>query len=693
MDVEVLAKEAAQEADPDRVVSLLEPKIYVIDVVMAELVKQVQVGCAERGELLEKCRQHFLSMFSITAMALGEVDSRYRTQMEKSASLEATVGPLQTECALAVQKIASMDLDLKAAQETVAGVEEELETTKRSMSRTKELEERSRSQKELTLISQLEEADAITGILKSKLAVMEAQVKVAEQNNGVLQAQVQELQERVRRDAEHLDVLSENVARSKVRLAWMRALAFLKRHGKEKKESSVQVGESQLPPVGGDPLEGLPPAGEALVDTMGMEGAAAAEAGGAGAAVGGNESMQAKKKKGVLGSRGALPPGGNQAIPFERFWGTVIKLAEGIDFFRSPQLAMTKRGLLEFISRIYTEKILVDEVDDRSRMPRQSLSEFLYDYHLELLGEPQLAEEALINIVANLNQWIATSARVRMFARFLGLTKQPPLGVEPLNMFLIGLVKVQNGQIPLLPDFDTLHVESGRAIKVVEYVFAQAPYVVKTKILLECEKRAVGRQIDLDSFLFFLVDMWREEQARSEERLRALFVASDADGNGNLDFQEFHDMVKHINSTKTHRELLRMYGEMTLNRMVDSNTFVRVCRKFKFFTLELGPSIKRQDNSAAEVFELLTTEWAKIEDVIHELLVVLEGSAMGKRLEQDVFTLKKMLADKMEPEQAWVCYRKVVAECTSAIKNRTPPGAEPESPKPPPKAVSKSNRV
>lgn len=108
MDVEVLAKEAAQEADPDRVVSLLEPKIYVIDVVMAELVKQVmpnklfptvsfpsreplrletmqvQVGCAERGELLEKCRQHFLSMFSITAMALGEVDSRYCTDHRRS---------------------------------------------------------------------------------------------------------------------------------------------------------------------------------------------------------------------------------------------------------------------------------------------------------------------------------------------------------------------------------------------------------------------------------------------------------------------------------------------------------------------------------------------------------------------------------------------------------------------------------
>lgn len=45
LDVETLASEAAREADSDRVVSLLEPKIYVIDVVMAELVKQVKWEC------------------------------------------------------------------------------------------------------------------------------------------------------------------------------------------------------------------------------------------------------------------------------------------------------------------------------------------------------------------------------------------------------------------------------------------------------------------------------------------------------------------------------------------------------------------------------------------------------------------------------------------------------------------------
>lgn len=66
--------------------------------------------------------------------------------------------------------------------------------------------------------------------------------------------------------------------------------------------------------------------------------------------------------------------------------------------------------MLEFIGKIYTEKILVDEVDDRAHIPRQNLSEFLYDYHLELLLEPLMAEEAIINIVANVGMQPARPA-------------------------------------------------------------------------------------------------------------------------------------------------------------------------------------------------------------------------------------------------------------------------------------------
>jgi hypothetical protein len=66
---------------------------------------------------------------------------------------------------------------------------------------------------------------------------------------------------------------------------------------------------------------------------------------------------------------------------------------------------------------------------------------------------------------------------------------------------------------------------------------------VRSKIMLEAEKRCVGRHVDLDSLLLFMVDQWLSESSRSEERLKALFVASDADGDGNLTLNEFTNMV------------------------------------------------------------------------------------------------------------------------------------------------------
>jgi len=363
---------------------------------------------------------------------------------------------------------------------------------------------------------------------------------------------------------------------------------------------------------------------------------------------------------------------GNQAIPYSQFWAGLLKSAESIDVEDNVMLQMSKKQMLEFIGKIYTEKILVDEVDDRCHMPRQSLSEFLYDYHLELLSEPLLAEEALMNIVANARLYEGVSARVKMFCRFLQINQEKPLPVEALSVFLLALVKIQNGEIPLLPDYDQVNVDATKAAKVIEFVFAQAPYVIRSKILLEAEKRVVGKVIDLDSLLYFLVDQYVHESSRGEERLRALFVASDMDGDGNLTLNEFQDMVMHINSRKSHRELLRMYAEMTLNRTVDCNTFVRVCRKFSFFSFTYGPHTKKVDRQSNEVFEVLAAEWEKVEDLIHELLVVLEGSAVGMRLEQNVKTLKSLLDSRFEAESAWHCYRKVVSEFASAIKNRTP---------------------
>lgn len=176
--------------------------------------------------------------------------------------------------------------------------------------------------------------------------------------------------------------------------------------------------------------------------------------------------------------------------------------------------------------------------------------------------------------------------------------------------------------------------------------------------------------IDVDSLLLFIVEQWRDEAARSEERLRALFVASDADGDGNLDYDEFSEMIQHVNTHKGQRECLRMYAEMTLSRVVDCNTFVRSARKFRFFTFEVGPAVKKTDKFAVEMFDMITAEWSKVEDLVQELVVVLEGTRVGSRLGQRVWLLKKLMNEKIEAELAWLIYRFVVSEFASAIRNR-----------------------
>jgi hypothetical protein len=163
--------------------------------------------------------------------------------------------------------------------------------------------------------------------------------------------------------------------------------------------------------------------------------------------------------------------------------------------------------------------------------------------------------------------------------------------------------------------------------------------------------------------------------------MMSLFVGADSNADGNLDFEEFITMIKVIKVGRPRRESLKMFAELTLNRSLDPTAFVKACRKYNMLSLELGPTLaKKKDKTSLEVFNVLNAEWTKIEDIVHELLVVLEGSRVGEKMDEAVDLLKKLLNDKLEAEQAWLVYRKVVAEFTSAVKNRTPPEPPPVIP-------------
>jgi hypothetical protein len=113
--------------------------------------------------------------------------------------------------------------------------------------------------------------------------------------------------------------------------------------------------------------------------------------------------------------------GGGGAVPFAVFWQGCIRQAELLDLSRMPQLRLEKKDLLERISMVYTEKIMVDELDDKLKLTRQNMPEFVYEYYLELLYDPVLAEEAIVGLLTNTRFYQNDSPRVRMFGRLLNL--------------------------------------------------------------------------------------------------------------------------------------------------------------------------------------------------------------------------------------------------------------------------------
>ena len=389
---EELAMEAAQDADANRVMEILEPKIYSVDVVMSELVKQVGVACQERGQLLETCRTHFLAMMSISAAALGSLSTLCDQLHGECEALKQRLEPLEDEYKHAVEKIMAVELELKTSNEMVAMRELELEKIRQGQQKTQSLEELARGKKELRLQEKIDELNEVNSLLKSKVAVVDNQLKSAERGNGNLQALVQEMQERVRRDADKIDYLGADIARYKINLAWFRCLAHLRRNkGEHTKVAATQDGPGLDHSVLGD--------GDSE-DGKADDGSPGKGPGGGGGT----------KKK-------AFGGGGGQ-ISFAAFWQGCIRQSELFDLQRNISARLDKQKLLEKISMIYSEKIMVDELDDKLQIARQNMPEFCYDYHLELLYDPVLAEEAIVNLLANTRYYERDSARVRMFGRF-----------------------------------------------------------------------------------------------------------------------------------------------------------------------------------------------------------------------------------------------------------------------------------
>lgn len=60
---------------------------------------------------------------------------------------------------------------------------------------------------------------------------------------------------------------------------------------------------------------------------------------------------------------------------------------------------------------------------------------------------------------------------------------------------------------------------------------------------------------DIESVLEVLLGDWAEIDDRWSSRLQSIFSAADADGDGNLDMQEYYDMLEKVSSFGSRRRL------------------------------------------------------------------------------------------------------------------------------------------
>lgn len=616
-------------------IPIIEYETNFLRVTGHELTRQVRLTCEERGEVLESILSDALVLINTLSMT---VNSACLAKVDYSKRLDhqySRTEPLAQENKHLLQRVAVLEDETRQLKADLLEKEKQLFVVTSDLMTIKGLH----AQKILHLDAKFEEkvieTDAVTALMSSKLRVMESDSERMQALTASQTVQLNFLKSKNMRDSASIEYLQDLNARYRITNAWFRGIAFVKRRAKQNSESvGVQTDSAVSASDAADSNMSKPDASEIRTKPQRTQ---------------------------------------TSAIPFVEFWHKVAHTATSIDVMKELKYLMPKKELLTLIGDVYTAKIIQDAQDDRAKVPRQTLPEFMYEKFLVEKRNPEDAEQSLFKIMANIMYQEKISPRVRSFGRFMNISQSSSYSIEALNVYLTTLTLVNYDSQPILPH-DSVHVDFNRLVASIEHIFGRVAYVRKQKVVQEAKKRFKVRHIDIDDFLEFVLSEFTQENQRSEERLRALFVASDSDGDGNLDYDEFLSMIQHTQTDKSHSALVRMYSEMTLNKHVDCNTFVRVARKHRFGAFEIGPILKKMEKPDKDLFDVLTDQWNKLQPLIHELMIILEGTATMAKLSDHIASVHEHIKTRREPEMVYHLYHHLVSELTTIISNRSPDG-------------------
>lgn len=352
------------------------------------------------------------------------------------------------------------------------------------------------------------------------------------------------------------------------------------------------------------------------------------------------------------------------------------------------------RGLEKFISQVYFDKIVADEVDDRENKGRETMPQFVFEIVLNKYGLKSLANKHMHTILASIYRHHKDSKRVRLFAQFCGV----PIGVRGLDLnhlnFYLYLTKYAHGNpkkvaeelglglrcleqspeesIVDITDADHLmawlHSECFRSHR---DVLHEASAKLRTRIEPSLTPSGSGRKMLLyEDMVDVVLEQWDKEVAHTTQTLETMFAAADVDGNGVLTFDEFASLVWAIAPTFSTREVTAMFWEaQTEENDMSPASFVRVASQHGLLSTlmknkEFG-AMQQMDN-----WSLLEAAWEE-EEAFSPSIDQLTGVAPVEFLELQntrAAKLTEMIENRTNLQEAWLSFRTLGSSLERAVR-------------------------
>lgn len=354
------------------------------------------------------------------------------------------------------------------------------------------------------------------------------------------------------------------------------------------------------------------------------------------------------------------------------------------------------RGLEKFISQVYFDKIVADEVDDRENKSREVMPQFVFEIVLNKYGLKSLASKHMHTVLASIYRHYKDSKRVRLFAQFCGV----PVGVRALDLnhlnFYLYLTKYAHGNprkiaeelglglrcleqdpkeaVVDIKDADHLmawlHSECFRSHR---DVLHEASAKLRARINPALTPKGSGTKMVLyEDMVDVVLEQWDKEVAHTTQTLETMFAAADVDGNGVLTFDEFAALVWAIAPTFSTRQVTAMFWEAQTNERGDTMSpasFVRVASQHGLLSTlmknkEFG-AMQQVDNwslleAAWEEEEAFNPSMKQLVDLAPAEFVELQKSRASK--------LTEMILNKSNLQEAWLSFRTLGSSLERAVR-------------------------